>query len=195
MPFATPAHAQAWLGQYAADLSYQHNKAKAEAACLAGVPPRADKAQRAARDGAALISALPLLSSSSTPKQLAAVFLMQGEGNGWRDGGGAAAATAPFSALGARLAFPAGARFVAQGFVTGNDAMSARGVWRLELPAPVAAATQQPAPAPARYAVSFAWAPVSLFGNGWRITRLRVLAPGEGDPPLGPYCHLPPDWP
>ncbi|MDE2596365.1 MAG: hypothetical protein KGL44_05735 [Sphingomonadales bacterium] len=60
-------NAQAWLVQYAADLSAQHNKAKAEATCLAGVPPRADKTQRAARDGSALISALPALHSSPTP--------------------------------------------------------------------------------------------------------------------------------
>lgn len=182
LAIASPVQAQAWVGTYAANVSAQHKGAKAERECQAGVPPKPAKAKRAARDAQTLMGAMLQLTPGSDQKDLAAVFDLSGAAPGWKDLSGRAL----FDELGERLAQPGGARFEPLGCATGNDAMTARGVWRQ---------TNGAGAPPRVFAVAFAWLPVTMFGNGWRITRGHVLDPVQPRPELGAYCHLSAIWP
>ena len=85
---ASPAAAQAWIGQIAGEMAAQRAAAAQEAACLAGTPPDPRKTPKIMAKLDALMAGYFALSSKSENAALRKVFSLTSEGVSFRDSTG-----------------------------------------------------------------------------------------------------------
>lgn len=179
---ATPAAAQAWIGQMVGNMMAQQAAAAAEAACKAGTPA-SDKVQAFALSSSeAAMAAYTALGPASKPVDLKKVFALKDKDLSWKDEGGKQPIPAFLSRLdGKRVTLSRVA------FVVAGDGTTARGIWKVAVP-------DQP-DLNRWYAVDLKGSPgPSMWGGGaWRIWHFAQFSGAEAPPAPAAYCHWDPD--
>jgi len=122
----TPASAQAWIGQIVGEMAAEQAAAQREAECLKGRPADPDDVKAANRRADGVMQAYFALTSKSSKRDIAAVFVTDRDVKDvtWKDDAGAV----PIAQLGAQLDEPSDkvAKILS---VVGGDNHTTRAIW------------------------------------------------------------------